>query len=336
MKGLFTQGIAILAERPIGLDEIQPLLPNHPFLRTIEAREEWVFGGPSAVIAYRPEANGILVIDTVDHPWPDSMGDPKTDSMVFGAWVMGQFGPFAYPNGLQRATQQAWAWPEAKNRIPNHRAFLRLRISYVLGTGPDAKVIPPTYDPRHELEFLVPLAQQLLSHPAVIAYFNPNGEVVATGQTVTDSLAYHREHNLPPLDLWSNVRLFNLTPEWLAMDTVGVAQLDLPDHEAVFAKGSHAPNDVANFLRNTTLYVLTNGPKIRHNDTIDGPGGSRWQAKLFAEPLSDPPRDVICWVPVGAEDLPARVTQRKPAEPPRPSQGEDKAPKKRWWQVWRK
>ncbi|MBK8475520.1 MAG: hypothetical protein IPL39_04205 [Opitutaceae bacterium] len=43
MKGLFTQGIAILTERAIGLDELQALLPDHPFLRTMEAQEEWGF-----------------------------------------------------------------------------------------------------------------------------------------------------------------------------------------------------------------------------------------------------------------------------------------------------
>jgi hypothetical protein len=333
MKGLYTQGIAILTERAIGLDELQALLPDHPFLRTIEAQEEWALGGPTAVIAYQPEVNGLLLIDTVDHPWPDSMGDPKTDPMVFGAWAMGQFGPFAFPNGLERATQQAWAWREAKHTVLNHRAFLRLRISYVLGAGPDAKILPPAYDPRHELEFLVPVAQRLLAHPAVIAYFNPNGEVVATGKAVTDSLSYHREHNLPPLELWSNVRLFNVTPEWMAMDTVGAAQLDLADHEAVFPKGSHSASDIAKFLRNTTLYVLSKGPTIRHNDTIDGPGGSRWQAKYFAEPLSVPPREVICWVPVGVAGLPAQVTERKPAPPPAT---EDKPKKAAWWQVWKR
>jgi hypothetical protein len=319
MKGIFTQGVVILTERPVELDELRPFLPEYPFLRTVEANKEWVFGGPTAVVDYRREVNGLAAIDTIDRQWPDGMGDSKKETMLFGAWAMGNFGPFAYPNGLLRATQQAWSWPEAKTTVPRHRGFLRLRTSYVFGAGPDAKILPPNYDPRHELDFLVELAQCILKHPAALCYFNPSGEVVASAKRVEDSIVFHRKHNLPPFDLWSNVRLFNLTADWLMMDTVGCWQLDIPDHEAAFPKEKFTPDDVSSFLRNAALYVLNKGREIKDNDTMDGPRNTRWQAVRFADPISDPPRQVFCWIPIGSQTIPAQVTNRKPATPDEPS-----------------
>ena len=318
MKGMFTQGVVILTERPVALDELRPLLPEYPILRTIEASGEWVFGGPTAVVAYRRDVNGLVAIDTLDRQWPDGMGDTKNEAMLFGAWAMGQFGPYTYPQGLLRATQQAWAWPDAKTIVPRHCGFLRLRTSYVFGTGLDAKVLPPNYDPRHELDFLVDLAQCLLRHPAALCYFNPSGEVVASSKMVEDSVEFHRQHDLPRFDLWSNVRLFNLTADWLMMDTVGCWQLDMPDHEAAFPKEKFAPNDVAKFLRNAALYVLRKEREIKDNDTMDGPGDMRWQAVRFADPISDPPREVFCWIPLGSQSIPEQVTNRKLATPDQP------------------
>lgn len=86
-------------------------------------------------------------------------------------------------------------------------------------------------------------------------------------------MSYHREHNLPPLNVWTNIRLFNVTDDWLMMDTVGNWQLDIADQEAIFPKGAFSPQGVDNFLRNASLYILTNGPVIKDGNTMDGPGG---------------------------------------------------------------
>jgi len=143
--------------------------------------------------------------------------------------------------------------------------------------------------------------------------------VVASAKRVEDSIVFHRKHNLPPFDLWSNVRLFNLTADWLMMDTVGCWQLDMPDHEAAFPKEKFTPDDVSNFLRNAALYVPNKGREVKDNDTMDGPGNMRWQAVRFADPISDPPREVFCWIPIGSQAIPAQVTNRKPATPDEPS-----------------
>src|SRR5256885_16386689 len=101
----------------------------------------------------------------------------------------------------------------------------------------DSPVMPADCDPLAELRFVTSVALAILDHPRALAYFNPNGEVLLPAKLVRDSLAHAAEHGLPPLDLWSGVRLYNLEEGWTLMDSVGNEQLDMPDHEAVFQKG---------------------------------------------------------------------------------------------------
>lgn len=103
------------------------------------------------------------------------------------------------------------------------------------------------------------------------------------------------------------MRLFNLDDGWLMMDTVGMQQLDLPDLEACLRRGSVQPNQVANFLRNAALYLLNNGEVIKDGETMDGPGGCRWQAKLFENGISPAPRRVLRWLPCDGTQPPAQL-----------------------------
>jgi hypothetical protein len=114
------------------------------------------------------------------------------------------------------------------------------------------------------------------------------------------------------LELWSNVRLISLEEHepWLVMDTVGMAQLDVFDHEAAFERGRYTPSEVANFLRNASDYVLENGPVIRDGDTMDGPEGIRWQGATFDNPVCDPPREVIRWLPLDQSSPPKSLLGR--------------------------
>ena len=128
-KGFFTQGVSILLDEPISLDEIESALPNFDIRARHDANDLWALSGPSLIITYRPEINGYVSIDTVDECWPDDMGDPKQEKLIFGAWAMGHFGPYAYPGSLKRATEQCWAWEPGKTIPLRHKAFIRIRRS---------------------------------------------------------------------------------------------------------------------------------------------------------------------------------------------------------------
>ena len=60
---------------------------------------------------------------------------------------------------------------------------------------------------------------------------------------------------------------------------------------------------------------------------MDGPGEERWQACSFENGLSDPPREIIRWLPTGIKDIPSSlIGEKKSEEPPK---------KKRWkWKLW--
>ncbi len=298
-KGFYTQGIAVLLDREAALDGVTDCLRDYRVTMRPQGTEEWAFGGPTVLIPYRPEVNGFVSVDVVNHPWPDHMGDPKAEPMLFGAWAMGYFGPGAFPGNLERAALQSWHWPEGKSVPQRHRAFVRVRSSYVFGNIEDeAPVMPKDYAPLDELLFVIRIGRALLSLPGAICYFNPNGETLQTAHDIDRLFDRQEATGLRPLELWSNVRVLRLDEHdaWLVMDTVGMSQLDVPDHEAAFQRDRYDLSEVANFLRNAADYVFANGPIIRDGDTMDGPGGIRWQGATFDKPTCDPPREVIRWL----------------------------------------
>ena len=310
-KGMFTQGICVLLERVPSLDELEAVLEEFEVCDRLEADEDWELSGPSLTVAYRPECNGLVTIDIVDRTWPDHMGDPTNEAMIFGAWSMGHFGPFAYPGGLQRASQQCWAWEPGKTISERHTAFIRIRSSYTFGAEEDDSIMPDDYEPVPELEFVTKLASALLDVAGALCYFNPNGELLRDQDGLRETLNYGWANALPPLDAWSNVRMFIVNAQWSLMDTVGNGQLDIPDAEACFHSDSYDFNQVDNFLRNISLYVLNNGEVINDGDTMDGPGDIRWQAHQFESGMCDPPRRVLRWLPMDDRPVPPELLNTK-------------------------
>ncbi len=311
-KGFFTQGVAVLFRGEPSLSSLAPLLGDFRIVKEARTASGWEMGDASLIVEYDAAVNGYVSVDVVNRPWPDHMGDPQGEPALFAAWSMGYFGPYTYPRGLERATRQSWRWKEAGARIAEHASFARLKMSYVFGAADDAPVMPEHCDPLKELDFLTAMAARLLAHPAAICYFNPNGEVILTGQLLDESARHHKSHDLPALDLWTNVRLFDLDSQWHLMDSVGAWQLDVADQEAAFPRDRFEPREVDEFIRNATLYILKNGPVIEDGDTMDGPGGIRWQARTFRNGLNDPPRQTLRWLPTGIPDAPALLLEERP------------------------
>lgn len=301
-KGFFTQAVVVLMEREISLDEVAALLAEFSPKRAEGAEsdkaDETHFGGAKLIVPYRPEVNGNCIADVRGGAWPDSMGDPKADPHLFVAWTMGHFGPGAFPGGLQRAAEHWWAEPEKRGMAPAHGAYVRLRMTYVMGAGPKSRVAPEDYAALPELEFLNRMVVALLKHPAAVAYFNPSGEVLATAKAFARSVAFHGSHQLPPLGLWTNIRIFNVEG-WTMMDTVGMEQLDRRDSEVCFPTGKFEAGAVDYFMRNCCLYLLQKGEVINDGDTMNGPGEKNWQARHREEPVAQPPRRTLRWFEVG-------------------------------------
>ena len=313
-KGMFTQGICVLVNRAVTLDEVEAALSDFTISGRLEGSDTPAIAGPSVAIEFQPDVNGYVAVDIYNDTWPDGMGDPQEDPDVFAAWSMGHFGPFAFPGGLARAISQSWGMEDADKVVEQHTGCIRIRCSYVFGADEDTPIMPESYDPAAELDFMVKVASSLLELPAAVCYFNPGGEVLRDLDTLRAGLNFAWSNDIPPLDVWSNIRLYNIDEAWALMDTVGNAQLDIPDLEACFHLESYEPDEVDGFLRNVTLYVLANGQVIDDGDTVDGPGDVPWQAHQFEDGLSDPPRPALRWFPMDDRPVPEAVASAGESE----------------------
>jgi hypothetical protein len=296
-KGLFSQGVCLLTNGQTAPGHIKSALQGQGFdiVKESPAQENSSFSGPYLVIAFRPEVNGYVAVDVVNEPWPDTMGDVKSDSMTFAAWSMGHFGPLTFPGGLARARQHSWSWPPGRTVPEGHRGFIRLRTSYVFGCKDDAPVLPRDYDPLAEMIFLSRAVLALLRAPGVVCYFNPNGEVLRDYPSFQQLWDACGEQENIPLPLWMNVRFFNLNEQLGFMDTVGNGQLEIRDVEAIFPRSQYEPGDVDYYLRNVTHYLLESDPELRTGEAIDGPGESNlsWTMEVLDEGVAEPPRRVL-------------------------------------------
>lgn len=324
-KGYFTQSAIVLLEAPPSQESLEAALSRFQIVHRQPARvgegtrpgHDWMGSYPSLVLAMRPEVNGYVVVDVVDHPWPDDMGSvtgSEDDSMLFAAWGMGWFGPFVYPGSLERALTQCHAWPGAAEAVARHRAFIRIKTSYVLGAGREAPVVPNDYDPLDELWLVTNVARSLLVLPETIAYFDPNGEALHSVADVEESLEYHEENGLLPLEVWTTVRGYRFSgdPSWMVVDTVGMSQLDLPDQEACFPMGAFTLPEVSHFLRRVAAISCETGASVADGERRRGPGGIEWQARHYDEGLELPPRPVLRWFPMNAPEPPKKLLKKRP------------------------
>jgi hypothetical protein len=310
-KGFFTQAAIILVDGPVSPDDVERALVTFDVVgrKTVDD-PNWMWAAESVIVPLREEVNGYLAVDVIDKPWPDGMGDPKEDVELFAGWSMGHFGPFTFPKSLARAVAQNRSMQNAKDLVARHRGFIRIRSTYAIGASDHDPVMPDNYEPLFELERITDVAVALLEVPQALCYYNPNGETLYTAQIIQPIRAHYRRLKFPALDLWCNLRMWNFedAANTAMVESVGMQQLDLADHEAVFIRGKYQKPEVAEFVRNATLYIAQNGPVIKDGETTDGPGG-HWRAKHFETGVVAPPRPVLRWFPQDGSKFPDKLTR---------------------------
>jgi len=302
-KGFHTQCLCVLLRKPVPLKWILDCLGNYEITASNESFDNWAISGPACIIPFRPEINGLVTVDIVPHRWPDHMGDPKTSPEIFGPWTLGAFGPASFPGCLERAAAYSWQEEGAEALAKKHRAFIRARISYSISAGGDEPVIPDDCDPVAELRFLTNLVRRVLRLSESLCYFNPSGELLRRGELIEETLKLAKEHRVPPLDLWSNIRCFDLGSSWTMADMVGNYQIDLPDIEAYFSTNHYDQEEVTQLLPNVILHLL-GGAKMDDGDTCDGPGDVNWKVRYREESIGEPQRQVMTLSPLDKRPRP--------------------------------
>lgn len=300
----FSQCAAVLFDRAPRLEDVERTIASWNVAgRPNEGQGEhgWAVCGPGFMIELRSGAFG--VVDVVDRPWPDDPRAAETIPAIGSAWRAGAFGrASATPGALARAADQPWLWDGAASAASGHRAFVRLRTGHAVRdekAEKPAREEPVFEDPQYELLSLTELAQALLRLPGALALFVPAGEALRSREQTDAALERKIGAGAPPFELWTNVRAVALLREgdahWLGLDTVGMAQLKLPDQEAVFAEGREEPEAVEALLRNACLHLVSGGA-IAPGSTADDARGRRWRASA-ARSIVVPPRPVVRWLP---------------------------------------
>jgi hypothetical protein len=309
-NALFTQSAYILLDRPVPTEALSAALRSFNLLGPKDAAPGptgWAFGGEGLMLSMEPELRGVILVDHVPRPWPDDLGESDPEGDLFAAWTMGYFGPCTAPGNLERAAQQCWVWDDGSAVADAHTGFLRIRST----CAPPESAAPPAggHNPLLELLLVTEVARALCGVEGALGYFNPNGETLRSAEAVREGLEVFRDEGMPPLDLWSNVRLLlHAESRWSLMDTVGMAQLGILDHEACFTSNAYEPEEVDRFLRNATYAELMKKADLERIG-VAGPGGVPWSA-LASRATVPPAREVMRWLPNDQRPVPDALLAR--------------------------
>jgi hypothetical protein len=104
-----------------------------------------------------------------------------------------------------------------------------------------------------------------------------------------------KQKNLPPFEAITGFRYYKVSEGWALADTVGMGQLDLPDHQISCPMERFDLNELGSFPLNTALYMLRTGAKFETGHTADGPGGQPWRVEVRESAFAPPPRKVLHW-----------------------------------------
>jgi uncharacterized protein DUF4261 len=303
----FSQCACVLFERVPALADVERAFERWTVAgksKASDGDDGWAVSGPGLILAL-PDGSFALA-DLVARAWPDDPAVAAAPGLA-AAFRAGMFGPGTTPGALKRAADQSWAWPEGASAAGRHGGLVRLRMGYGRPQGAPADY-QGGQDPIYELALLTEISRSLVGMKGALGFFVPSGEALRSREQVEAAMARKAGRSPPPVDMWSNIRAVALLEEegerWLLVDMVGMGQLGLPDHEAIFADGKEEPGAVQGLLRNACMHVLSGRP-IPPGSTSDDGAGRRWTAS-FAHGIVAPRREVVRWLP---------------EQSPRPSQG---------------
>ena len=168
--------------------------------------------------------------------------------------------------------------------IEAHAAHAELRVTASTeGSGVD------------RLRALTQAGAALCSAPGALAlFFEPGRALTDAGEAARRLIA----NPAPlPLDLWVGLRSFELADArgWF-LDTLGMAELSLPDLEA-YAGDGPAVDEVARWLRMVSLHLAEQELPLSGGQTIDGPDEEPWIA-IEDSATAPPQRPVLRFVPL--------------------------------------
>ncbi len=199
-----------------------------------------------------------------------SRAEPSADAL-------GEVVPPPRPKELAASVGHTRDWPDAADAVAAARAAVRL-----------VEELPSEERLGAFVARVAALADKL---PCVAVWWRA-AERLVEPRTLA---AAARDED--PLRVAVNVRLFHVEEgrgDERVMDTVGLAELGLPDVQCHFYGLDAAA--VAALLEETARYLFAEGDVIGDGDTVPGVDGEAWTCRRELA-LVDPPRDVIDLTP---------------------------------------
>lgn len=242
------------------------------------------------------EKTAYLVIDRLNHPWPDDTNRKELSAAEFGLGTE--------PGGLQRSLGQCWVWDTVAEVVGRHQAVVRVRLEIA-----STDILTPLAASKN----LVRVIRAAISGSGlsgVLAYFQPAGEVLLPPHVAAEILEHASIAQIPPLDLWSNIRISWLTDDWSLAETIGNIQLDLPDVEIYFAHDRQETNEVAALARAVSLRMLTEASAPSMGQSFATHDGSKFSVVKPTGNLLPPARVIARLLPEDVSDLPKELAKR--------------------------
>jgi hypothetical protein len=331
-NGRFAQTAVILLEAPVSTAALRGALEGLAGLRELHeinpgagAAAAWTGGNPGLTLAVLPDGNDAITLDVVAAQWPDALGttgasgagrEAGNDAALLAAWKAGWMGPFTSPGSLARARVFAHFREEAAKLVEAHHAFVRVSVGAAQAAGGEGAAQAAERDALRDLQLVTAVASAVLGIPEALAYFNPAGDVLHSAATFDEVRDYHEGLGVLPYPLWAAVRTLRIeeAAPWLALDTVGLAQLDQVDHEACFLEGTFERREIAAFLRAATEHARQSARPVSSGDTLKGPGDIEWRVVEARKSLGPSQRAVLRWFPCdGSSPPPALLAGGKGA-----------------------
>lgn len=328
MQIFFTQGIAVLCSQAPELGSLRHLFEQQGFgIATDEDATEWAeMQGAGFTLKAGLESKASVSVDICNFPWPDDMGAGEKPTLLGSAHALGAFGPFVQPGAFERALQ-APGYKTGAMMAHEHRAFVRFRVSHFFKTDADAEesrqAQPDNAQPVQELAFLVRAAAALSELQEAVAYFNPNCELLLPMEGLSELVNNALEHKTCPVEAIVRLRGCPVEESWSFVDSIGMAQLGLCDHEFAWDDPANTRTEQIHFLVDLLHYQADNAVEFKNRHTTDGPHERLWRAEERENSCMEPDRKVLHWTVEGAAAEPDVLATKAPAETSnRPSENE--------------
>ncbi|PQO31352.1 hypothetical protein C5Y96_13510 [Blastopirellula marina] len=288
-----TQTVALLTKRCLTMDELESHLNNNG----IKCYQE--DGIESDGTLYKFLRTGLrgqgpdLWINVHHARWPEVI-EPH-----IGTW-----GDHTFTDGLKRAVQFQVNWKDAAKAVQEHQA-----VVLVQRFQSPADLCSPT----EQMAIAVELARVSLAigaMPEVVAYFCPGGEVLLPIAMLDEILPASKLTGIPPLDLFTNLRLSWLDDRWVIFETIGNAQLGLPDFEVYADSQQHDLNEIAAWLRRWSLQHFQAEKALQDGSVASGPGGASFDVIYAKDALLAPKRLVIRLIAQDEAKMPGGLPAR--------------------------